>query len=474
MNSNDSPLHTASSETSEPRLAQLIGKPATQWTASDVTNVILDHGIRVISLMHVGGDGWLKTLDFAPRDIAHVKDIFAAGERADGSSLFGMMGILPGASDILLRPRLETAFLDPFAPELTLAILCSHYGRDGQPLPESPDTILRLADTRLREETGLALLAHGEVEYFLGKRPDEGDVYGADDRGYHATAPFVFGEAVRRKAIAILAAMGVPIKYGHSEVGYVPASEQENRIWEQHEIEHALQPLTAAADAVALTHWVLRNLAHQHGMRVSFDPVLRQGHAGNGLHFHCSPTLAGKSLTIGTRMEEMPDAAKWLIGGLVRYGGALMAFGNREASSFLRLTQAKEAPSAVTWGRYNRKALVRLPITVSDERGRAVSPQTIEFRLADGSALPHMLLAGIAQAMVAGKSLPDVNGWLERTETEHMTEVFDAHIRVPKGFSDVADALRSDRTVLEAGGVFPRHVIERTIDYLERQKALTL
>jgi hypothetical protein len=52
----------------------------------------------------------------------------------------------------------------------------------------------------LREETGIELWALGEVEYYLGKRWDETDIYGADDRGYHATSPFVFGEELRREA----------------------------------------------------------------------------------------------------------------------------------------------------------------------------------------------------------------------------------------------------------------------------------
>ncbi len=65
-----------------------------------------DRGIRVLSLMHVGGDGWLKTLDFVPRDVAHLTDVLSGGERADGSSLFGDLGIPVGASDIVMRPRL--------------------------------------------------------------------------------------------------------------------------------------------------------------------------------------------------------------------------------------------------------------------------------------------------------------------------------------------------------------------------------
>ena len=200
-----------------------LSAPPTAWSAADLAAFVRNHDIRVVALMHVGGDGWLKTLDFVPRDDAHLTDILAGGERADGSSLFGDLGIPVGASDIVLRPRLSTAFIDPFAPEPTLALLCSHFDRQGAPLPESPDTMVRAAYARLRRDAGHDLHALGEIEFFLGHVRAEGEAYGANERGYHAAAPFVFGEGLRRKAVVLLAEMGVPVKYGHAEVGFVEA-----------------------------------------------------------------------------------------------------------------------------------------------------------------------------------------------------------------------------------------------------------
>jgi glutamine synthetase len=186
----------------EDGLERRLGKPRSEWTVDDLVGAFRDGGLRAVSLMHVGGDGWLKTLDFVPRSVDHLRDVIEGGERADGSQLFAGAGIPSGASDIVLRPRLSSAFRDPFADLPTLVVICGHQGRDGTPLPESPDTILRCAQKRVREETGSELWALGEVEYFLGKRSDEHDIYGADDRGYHASSPFVFGEKLRRRALS--------------------------------------------------------------------------------------------------------------------------------------------------------------------------------------------------------------------------------------------------------------------------------
>jgi glutamine synthetase len=448
------------------RLERLIGRPAASWTAEDLVAQASARGVRLVSLMHVGGDGWLKALDFVPRDDAHLRDILHGGERADGSSLFAGLGLEVGASDILLRPRLDTAFFDPFAAQPTLVLLCGHAGRDGAPLPQSPDVIVRRADERLTREAGLELQALGEVEYFLGRRAGEEDIYGASERGYHATSPFVFGEALRREAMSLLAEIGVPVKYGHSEVGYVPAAKADGVIWEQHEIELGLAPLPAAADAVVLTQWVLRNLAHRAGMRCSFDPILRRGHAGTGLHFHFSPVRGGEHLAVRGPDGTLAQPAQWLIGGLVRLGAALMAFGNRTEGSLIRLTQAREAPNAIVWGEFDRSALVRLPIVATAEDGRAVSPPTIEFRLPDGSCHPHLLLAGVAQAMVEAMGVKDVATVLERTSVVALRRGGTAPTPVPTRFLEVAEALKAHRAAFEAGGVFPPVLLDSLIEKL--------
>jgi glutamine synthetase len=463
--------HPASGATSPDRsdptqtLRRQIGKIPTAWTVDDLVTFVRDRRIRVVSLMHVGGDGWLKTLDFVPRDTEHLADVLAGGERADGSSLFGDLGIPVGASDIVMRPRLSSAFIDPFSPEPTLAVLCSHFNRQGAPLAESPDTLVRTAYARLVEATGVEWHALGEIEFFLGQRGDEAQAYGANERGYHASSPFVFGEALRRRALTHLAEMGVPVKYGHAEVGYVEADAADPRVWEQHEIELWLQPLPEAADAVVLTEWVLRNLAQRAGMLCSFAPMARKGHAGSGMHFHFAPCSKGIFLPHTGPDGDLTPQAKWLICGLVNHGGALMAFGNRSRDSFVRLGQGKEAPSVLTWGRYNRRALIRIPIVPTDAQGRPTSAETIEFRLPDGSTHPHLLLAGVAQALVSGQATPDPDRLLERTAV-----TADGHSsvakRVPLTFAEIADNLVGSRAVLEAGGVFTPNLLDRVITLL--------
>jgi glutamine synthetase len=285
------------------------------------------------------------------------------------------------------------------------------------------------------------------VEYFLGKKAGEGDVYGRAEQGYHATAPFVFGETLRRQAMGILGDIGVTLKYAHSEVGYIEAQQSDGRIWEQHEIELALAPLPDAADAVVLTQWVLRCLANQQGFECRLDPMLQRGHAGSGLHFHFSPRRAGMHLDCMTPEGDVQPEAAWLIAGLVRFGASLMAYGNRVPASFERLAHGKEVPRAITWGRYNRQPWCACR-SCHAEDGHGVVPATVEFRLPDGSVHPHLLLAGAAQAMLAGHLDADIDAVLERSAGAApgaTTSMPTAAGGVPRSFQEVGCPIATGR-----------------------------
>jgi len=176
------------------------------------------------------------------------------------------------------------------------------------------------------------------------------------------------------------------------------------------------------------------------------------------MHFHLAPQVDGACRPVGGADGVLVEEAAWLVAGLVTCAPALMAFGNRAGNSFVRLSQAKEAPDRVTWGCFNRKALIRIPIVARDDRGRSTTPETVEFRLPDGSAHPHLLLAGVAQAMIAGRGAMSAD-LLKRTSADSGATA----PLVPRSFDQVAEGLRQRRADFEAGGVFPPHVIDRVL-----------
>ena len=479
---------------------ELGGKARNEWTVEDLMTVFCRLDLQLLCLLHVGGDGQLRVLDFAPSSDNHLRDILLYGERCDGSSIFKGLGIDSRRSDIVLCPRIDTAFIEPFSDIPAMAVLCDHYDRNGRLLSVSPSTIVRRAAQRFQEATnGAELWSLGEVEYFVGS--DVSTTFEkhelqchdwAEEGGYHAVSPTALFVELRRKAICTLADIGVPVKYAHGEVGLIsPSDATKGMTWEQHEIELALAPLVEAADALVLTEWCLLSLAKQMHLAISFQPMLLQGHAGSGLHQHMSVVRDGIHLPHVNHDDIMSESTSWLVSGLLEIGGALMCVGNRTEDSFLRLTQGNEAPKGVFWGYFNRGSMIRLPVQVtsrnSDENDNeivtVVTPATVEYRLGDGSAFPHLLLAGIAQAATLGASIPRetrlrriIAGAASESDAgaiAHHDGIFTSTANssftpspVPLSMLEVAQELERCQDKLCAGNVFPEetmHAIRATL-----------
>ena len=124
-------------------LARAIGKPAEEFTRTDIIRYVAHNDILMLNLRYIGGDDRLKTLNFAIQSREHLERLLTMGERVDGSSLFDFVDAT--SSDLYVIPQLRTAFLNPFTDEPTLEFLCGFYDVDGQPLASAPQHILRKA-----------------------------------------------------------------------------------------------------------------------------------------------------------------------------------------------------------------------------------------------------------------------------------------------------------------------------------------
>ena len=336
-------------------------KSPREFTKADIMRYIAEHGIRMVNFLYPAGDGRLKTLNFVITDRAYLDTILSCGERVDGSSLFRFIGA--GSSDLYVLPRFSTAFVDPFAEIPTLCLLCSYFDKDGRPLASSSEQTLLKAAEAFREVTGMEFEAMGELEYYVIK-PDEERYPAVDQRAYHESAPFAKTNAFRAKCMLAIAQTGAQIKYGHSEVGNFA---QDGLVYEQNEIEFLPVPVREAADQLVIAKWIIRNLAYEEGLNVTFAPKITTGKAGSGLHVHMRITRNGDNLMLDDAGKLSNDARR-LIAGLVDLAPALTAFGNKNPTSYFRLVPHQEAPTNVCWGDRNRSVLVRVPLG-----GRAMS-----------------------------------------------------------------------------------------------------
>lgn len=406
------------SDSLEPHvLVRLLGRPAGAFTAGDLERAVDELGLRQVNLRYVGGDGRLKTVAFPINSRAHLRE----------------------------------------------------------PLPHAREQIVRRAAEVLHAETGLAMEAFGEVEYYLAQDLDDRFPV-EEERGYQESAPFSKGQRLREEVLGHLAAMGIATKYAHGEVGNV---REDDRQLVQHEIELSPVPLDRAADALVLTKWVVREVADRHGVEVTFAPTVSTGGAGNGLHVHTRLVRDGANALVDDD-GALTDTARRLIAGLLAASPALTAFGNTVPTSYLRFAEGSESPEAICWAETDRTGLVRVPLAwgggvlprmvahANPDHAEPVpapdiAPQTVELRLADGSADVHLLLAGMAVAARHGLRDP---GSLERAERWN-ADGRDADAgdfgRLPSSSAESADALEEARGMFEADGVFPSALIDAVL-----------
>lgn len=460
-------------------LVQYLNKLPKDFTKADLIKYIEDNDIEMVNFRYVGWDLRLKTLNFIINDKKHLDSILTAGERVDGSSLFSF--IEAGSSDLYVIPRYKTAFLNPFTKIPTLDILCSYYTKDGEPLESSPEYILKKAHEALKEKTGFSFEVMGELEYYVISEKE--DLFVAEDqKGYHESTPFTKWGELRTAAMDAIAHAGGNIKYSHSEVGNFSVGDIE---YEQNEIEFLPVNVEDAADQLLISKWILRTLAYQYGVTLTFAPKITVGKAGSGMHIHTKLVKDGINMMV--KNGKLSNIAKKAIAGYLDLAPSLTAFGNTNPTSYFRLVPHQEAPTNICWGDRNRSVLVRIPLGWSGKNNMishanpnepSVSEdfsdkQTVEFRCPDGSAEIHLLLAGLTVAARHGFEMKNALEFAEKTYVD--VNIFDEKNKerlkqlsqLPASCWESAECLKKQEDIYLKYGVFTKGMLDWIIDYLK-------
>ncbi len=460
-------------------LSTLLDKEPESFTRDDLVNLLERQGIERITFHHTALDGKLKELRIPVTNKAQAERILADGERVDGSSLF--KGLVDSTlSDLYIVPLYKSAFINPFDPH-SLDFVCRYFTREGTLAPFAPDTILQRAAAVFREGTGMELHALGELEFFLLREQNSSIYQLPKQRGYHASAPFMKSGLLLDEMVRCIAQCTGAVKYAHSEVGCVESvrsdlEEIAGRQAEQLEIEFLPSRVEDAADYLVLARWIIRTVAYNHGCVATFTPKLEEGIAGNGMHVHLEAVHNARN-AMASPDGSLTETARRIIGGLCAYADSLTAFGNTVSAAYLRLVPNQEAPTRICWSDMNRSAMIRVPLGwgyVSNLAG-TINPrqehvptekqgrQTVELRSPDGSAIVHLLLAGITLAAEWGLTHDESLALAERFYVSG--NIFGSadrmeHLPVlPKSCVESSRILLEKRGLYERMNVFPASVI---------------
>ena len=442
---------------------------------SDVVKMAKD--VKMVDYRFVDLPGTWQHFTVPARQL--TVDTFEEGVGFDGSSIRGFQEI--HESDMLLLPDPDSAFIDPIFEIPTLVLICDvHDPITLQPYSRDPRYVARKAEAYLKQ-TGLADASFWgpEAEFFIFN-----DVrYGADTnsafyrvdsseawwnsakdigpnlggqmlpkRGYFPAPPADQLQDIRSKMVLALEASGIPIEVHHHEVAGAG----------QAEIGMRFDSMVNMADKVMKHKYIIKNVARQNSLTVTFMPKPIFGDNGSGMHVHQSLWKDDANVFYdASGYAGLSDIAKYYIGGLLKHAPALLALAAPTTNSYRRLVPGFEAPVNLAYSQRNRSAICRIPVYSKSPKAKRV-----EFRAPDPSSNPYLCFPALLMAGLDGiQNRIDPGEPMDKDLYELPPDELKLIKQVPGSLSDVLDALEADHEFLLRGDVFTPDLIKAYIAY---------
>ncbi len=449
-------------------------------TPSDILALIREKNIQMVDFRIVDLPGRQHHLTIPAAEIDEEK--LTHGIAFDGSSLQGFRSI--EESDMVMRPDLDTAYVDAFTAVPTLDLVCDIHEPSGARYNRDPRYIAQKAEEYLKK-SGIATNAYfgPELEFFVfddvrfateqsgafyhidsneanwntGKDEGPNLAYKVKNKGgYFPVQPTDTQHDLRTEMVQELMNAGIRVERHHHEVASAG----------QAEINFRFDTLTKVADVVLLYKYIVRNVARRYGKVATFMPKPLFGDNGSGMHVHQSLFDGDTPLFFEEgAYGNMSKIAHHYIAGILHHAPAILAFATPSTNSFKRLVPGFEAPVNLVFSRGNRSAAVRVPIA-------AVSPKTarIEFRTPDATSNPYLAFAAMLLAGLDGvKKKMDPTALGYGPVDKNIYELSDEDKKnikgVPGSLEEVLQALSDDHEFLLEGGVFDKDFIQTWIDF---------
>ncbi len=443
-------------------------------SSADVLKLMTDEDIAYLDIRFVDPRGRMLHVTIVG-DLVD-EDFLEEGFMFDGSSVPGWKGI--EASDMKLVFDYDSAYIDPFYAEKTLAIHASIVEPDtNEPYERDPRGTAQKAETYLKS-TGIGDVSYfgPEAEFFvfdsvkfsdkINKVSFEVDAeeaawntdtdYEHGNSGhrpgvkghYFAMNPTDANQDMRSEMLTTMKDMGMKVDKHHTEVASA-----------QHELGLIFSSLTKQADELMKYKYVIKNVADAYGKTATFMPKPVKGDNGTGMHVNMSIWKDGKPLFAGDKYADLSQEALWFIGGLLKHAKTLNAFTNPSTNSYKRLIPGFEAPVLRAYSARNRSGCIRIPWTESAKAKR------VEARFPDPSANPYLAFAALLMAGIDGiKNKIDPGPASDKDLYDLPPEELEGIPTVCASLREALDSLAADHDFLLAGDVFTKDQIMAYID----------
>ena len=403
-------------------------------------------------------------------------DFFTEGQMFDGSSVAGWKAI--NESDMLLMPDQDTAIIDPFFQQTTLAVMCDVLDPiTGQAYNRDPRTTAKKAEAYVKAAgVGDTVFFGPEAEFFVfddvrwsvephktGYSFDSTELPINTDKeypmgnmghrpgpkgGYFPVPPIDSEQDMRGEMLSIMGDIGLDPEKHHHEVA--PA---------QHELGLKFSTLTVMADRLQLYKYVIHNVAASYGKTATFMPKPMFKDNGSGIHVHQSIWSGGKPLFAGDKYAGLSEMCLYYIGGIIKHAKALNAITNPSTNSYKRLVPGYEAPVMLAYSSRNRSASIRIPF------GSNPKAKRIETRFPDPAANPYLAFAALLMAGLDGiENKIHPGDAMDKDLYDLPPEEAKSIPQVCGSLREALAALDADRKFLTKGGVFDDDQIDAYIE----------
>jgi glutamine synthetase len=390
----------------------------------------------------------------------------------DGSAIPGWRDV--AQSDMLLKPDLASAVLDPFSAQPALILVCDVADpQTGLGYERCPRSVAHRLQAHLATSSAAdrALIAH-QAEFFVfddarfavaseaaSFRVDaeEGPWnaatrYEVGNRGHRpqargaplVTPPLDHAADIRAEMAAMLEQMGLAGLHHHHDTA--PAQSQ---------IACAAAELLHSADQLQIYKYVVHNVANSYGKTATFMPKPLAHEPGSGMQIQAALWRGDKPVFAGQGYADLSEQCLHFIGGILHHGRALNALLNPTTNSYRRLVPGEGAPRQLAYAALNRSAAVRLPFAARPEDKR------VEVRFADPAANPYLAFTALIMAGLDGmRRQLDPGEPMDRNLYDLPPEEVDELPEVCRTFAEALDALNQDRAFLTVDDVFGDDLID--------------
>ncbi len=441
--------------------------------AASVRELIEREGVKTVDFRFTDLRGRWAHLSFAASGVD--EQVLSDGVMFDGSAIPGWRDV--AQSDMLLKPDLDTAVLDPFSAQPSLILVCDvAEPSTGLGYERCPRSVVRRAEAHLATSgfADQAKVAH-QAEFFVFDdvrfevsghevfhRVDaeegpynSGTCYETGNRGHRplprgaalVTPPVDHSFDLRAEMASVLEGMGVQDLHHHHDTA--PS---------QNQISCGFADMLRSADLLQIYKYVAHNVANAYGKTATFMPKPLAFEPGSGMQIQKTLWHQGRPVFAGQGYADLSERCLHFIGGILHHARALNAFTNPTTNSYRRLAHGEGAPRQLAYAALNRSAAVRLPFAARPEDKR------VEVRFADASANPYLAFSALLMAGLDGITRQiDPGEPMDRNLYDLPPEEIDDLPEACRTLPEALGALHEDRGFLTIDDVFTDDLLDAYI-----------